>query len=324
MGDFLKNVLILFGGNSYEHEISCNSVNFIINNIDTNLFKFKVVGIDFDNNWYEIQNINNIDNKWMNKNSKLINNIIEYSKQFDIVFPMIHGFSGEDGKYASLFELFDIKYVGCDAYSSIICYDKLLTKLVLEKFGIPQVPYLIYNSNLNLKNMEYPVIVKPCKCGSSIGISIAHKKQELNKAIKNALKYDSNVLIEKFIKNKRELECSILEKGKKQIISDIGEIINQKQWYDYNSKYKDKTDTKISSIDESIKENIKKYSLAIFNILNCKDMGRIDWLYDVDNNKLYFNEINTIPGFTEISMYPKLLNSLNISNKEIITFLLNS
>ena len=260
----------------------------------------------------------------MNKNSKLINNIIEYSKQFDIVFPMIHGFSGEDGKYASLFELFDIKYVGCDAYSSIICYDKLLTKLVLEKFGIPQVPYLIYNSNLNLKNMEYPVIVKPCKCGSSIGISIAHKKQELNKAIKNALKYDSNVLIEKFIKNKRELECSILEKGKKQIISDIGEIINQKQWYDYNSKYKDKTDTKISSIDESIKENIKKYSLAIFNILNCKDMGRIDWLYDVDNNKLYFNEINTIPGFTEISMYPKLLNSLNISNKEIITFLLNS
>lgn len=324
MGDFLKNVLILFGGNSYEHEISCNSVNFIINNIDTNLFKFKVVGIDFDNNWYEIQNINNIDNKWMNKNSKLINNIIEYSKQFDIVFPMIHGFSGEDGKYANLFELFDIKYVGCDAYSSIICYDKLLTKLVLEKFGIPQVPYLIYNSNLNLKNIEYPVIVKPCKCGSSIGISIAHKKQELNKAIKNALKYDSNVLIEKFIKNKRELECSILEKGKKQIISDIGEIINQKQWYDYNSKYKDKTDTKISSIDESIKENIKKYSLAIFNILNCKDMGRIDWLYDVDNNKLYFNEINTIPGFTEISMYPKLLNSLNISNKEIITFLLNS
>ncbi len=324
MGDFLKNVLILFGGNSYEHEISCNSVNFIINNIDTNLFKFKVVGIDFDNNWYEIQNINNIDNKWMNKNSKLINNIIEYSKQFDIVFPMIHGFSGEDGKYASLFELFDIKYVGCDAYSSIICYDKLLTKLVLEKFGIPQVPYLIYNSNLNLKNIEYPVIVKPCKCGSSIGINIAHKKQELNKAIKNALKYDSNVLIEKFIKNKRELECSILEKGKKQIISDIGEIINQKQWYDYNSKYKDKTDTKISSIDESIKENIKKYSLAIFNILNCKDMSRIDWLYDVDNNKLYFNEINTIPGFTEISMYPKLLNSLNISNKEIITFLLNS
>ena len=324
MGDFLKNVLILFGGNSYEHEISCNSVNFIINNIDTNLFKFKVVGIDFDNNWYEIQNINNIDNKWMNKNSKLINNIIEYSKQFDIVFPMIHGFSGEDGKYASLFELFDIKYVGCDAYSSIICYDKLLTKLVLEKFGIPQVPYLIYNSNLNLKNIEYPVIVKPCKCGSSIGINIAHKKQELNKAIKNALKYDSNVLIEKFIKNKSELECSILEKGKKQIISDIGEIINQKQWYDYNSKYKDKTDTKISSIDESIKENIKKYSLAIFNILNCKDMSRIDWLYDVDNNKLYFNEINTIPGFTEISMYPKLLNSLNISNKEIITFLLNS
>lgn len=324
MGDFLKNVLILFGGNSYEHEISCNSVNFIINNIDTNLFKFKVVGIDFDNNWYEIQNINNIDNKWMNKTSKLINNIIEYSKQFDIVFPMIHGFSGEDGKYASLFELFDIKYVGCDAYSSIICYDKLLTKLVLEKFGIPQVPYLIYNSNLNFKNIEYPVIVKPCKCGSSIGINIAHKKQELNKAIKNALKYDSNVLIEKFIKNKRELECSILEKGKKQIISDIGEIINQKQWYDYNSKYKDKTDTKISSIDESIKENIKKYSLAIFNILNCKDMSRIDWLYDVDNNKLYFNEINTIPGFTEISMYPKLLNSLNISNKEIITFLLNS
>lgn len=319
----VKKVLILFGGNSYEHEISCKSVNFIIKNIDTSKFDYKLVGIDYNNEWYEIDNLREINKNWKNNNITKVDNIIEYCKEFDVVFPMIHGNTGEDGKLQSLFELYNIKYVGCNSYSSIICYDKLLTKIFLEKYSIPQVSYIIYNDNLNLENIEYPVIIKPCKCGSSIGINIANNKKELKKYLKIAKKYDSNILIEKYIKNNRELECAILEDKKKLIISDIGEIINNGNWYDYDAKYVNKIDTVISDIDENIKKDIKNYSKNIFNILGCNGLSRIDFLYDLDNKKLYFNEINTIPGFTEISMYPKLINNEGISFKEIITKLLN-
>lgn len=322
MGGKLKDVLILFGGNSFEHEISCMSVNFIINNIDTNKFNFRVVGIDYSNEWFEIEDTKNIDKNWKNNTTKKIENIIEYCKKFNIVFPIIHGSTGEDGKLQSLFELYNIKYVGCNSYSSIICYDKLLTKLFLEKYSIPQIPYIIYNKYINLKSIEYPVIIKPCKCGSSIGINVAHNKKQLKKYIKIAKKYDNNILIEKFIKNNRELECAILEDNKNLIISDIGEIITNGCWYDFNSKYINNKNTIISNIDENIQEQLKKYSENIFNILDCKDLSRIDFIYDLDTNKIYFNEINTMPGFTEISMYPKLINYCGIEFKDMITKLL--
>lgn len=313
------NVLILFGGNSFEHEISCKSVNFILNNIDTKKFNYKLVGIDYDNEWYEV-NETIIDKNWKRENK--IDNIIEYTKGFDVVLPMIHGNTVEDGKLQSLFELYNIKYVGCNSYSSLICYDKLLTKLILEKYDIPQAPYYIYNDNLNLEKIEYPVIIKPCKCGSSIGINIAHNKKELKKYLKIALKYDNNIIIEKFIKNNRELECAILEDKKKLIISDIGEIINNGKWYDFESKYINQNGTIISNIDSKIKREIQDYSKKIFKIMNCKNLSRIDFIYDLDNKKLYFNEINTIPGFTEISMFPKLISNTGINFKDIITKLL--
>ncbi|MBR6690311.1 MAG: D-alanine--D-alanine ligase [Bacilli bacterium] len=319
----MKNVLILFGGNSFEHVISCKSVNFIINNIDTNKFNYKLVGIDYDNEWYEVTNIDIIDENWFTKDLNKIVNIIEYAKKFDIVFPMIHGNTLEDGKLQSMFELYNIKYVGCDSYSSIICYDKLLTKLFLEKYSIPQVPYVIYNKNTNINNIEYPVIVKPCKCGSSLGINVAKNKKELKKYIKKALKYDSNIIIEKFIKNNRELECAILQDNKKLIVSDIGEIINNGSWYDFDAKYVNQNNTIISNIDKNLKEEIKNYSKNIFNIMKCKGLSRIDYIYDLDDKKLYFNEINTMPGFTEISMFPKLINNTGIEFKDIITKLLN-
>lgn len=323
MGDKLKKVLILFGGNSFEHEVSCNSVNFIIDNIDTNFFNYEIVGIDYDNAWYQVKKDEKITKEWKKSNLIKIDNVIQYTKKFDIVLPMIHGNTAEDGKLQSMFELFNIKYVGCDSYSSIICYDKLLTKLILEKYSIPQVPYIIYNDNLNLEIIEYPVVIKPCKCGSSLGINIAYNKKELKKYLKIAKKYDSNILIEKYIKNNRELECAILEDKKKLIISDVGEIINNGSWYDYNAKYISKFDTIISNIDENIKKDIMNYSKKIFNILKCRSLSRIDFLYDLDSKKIYFNEINTIPGFTEISMFPKLINNEGIEFKEIITKLLN-
>lgn len=319
----MKDVLILFGGNSFEHKISCKSVNFIIKNIDIKKFNYKVVGIDFNNEWYELKEVEGIDEDWKNNDVIKIDNIIEYTKKFDVVFPMIHGNTCEDGKLQSLFELYNIKYVGCNSYTSLICYDKLLTKLFLEKYSIPQIPYKIYDKNLNLNKIEYPVIIKPCKCGSSLGINVAYNKKELKKYIKNALKYDKSIIIEKFIKNNKELECAVLEDKKKLIISDVGEILNNGSWYDFDSKYVNQNDTIISNIDKNIKQEIKDYSKKIFNILGCNGLSRIDYLYDLDNKKLYFNEINTMPGFTEISMFPKLINNEGINFKDIITKLLS-
>ena len=318
----MKKVLVLFGGNSYEHEVSCKSVNFVTQNIDDTIFDYKLVGIDFDNAWYEINEKCVIDKNWKNNSVRKVNNIIEYIKNFDIVFPLIHGNTGEDGKLQSLFEMYGVKYVGCDSYSSLVCYDKLLTKLILEKYSIPITPYIVYNENINFKDIEYPVIVKPCKCGSSIGISVVNNKRELKKAIKLALKYDKNIILEKFIKNNRELECAILETNK-LIVSDIGEISNDGSWYDYDSKYNLKKETFISDIDSEIKKEIQTYSKKIFEILKCKDLSRVDFLYDVDNKKLYFNEINTIPGFTDISMYPKLIENSGINFKDLLLWLFN-
>ena len=319
----MKKVLILFGGNSYEHEISCLSANFIQKYIDNKWFDCKFVGIDLDNKWYEINSNNKINIHWKNNIVKEINNIIKYLKNFDIVFSIIHGNTCEDGKLQSLFELYNIKYVGCDPYSSLICYDKLLTKLVLEKHDIMQIPYNIYNDKLNIELLDYPVIVKPCKCGSSIGISVARNKRELNKAIKIAKKYDEKIIIEKYITNKRELECAILENNNNLIILDIGEIMNNNSFYDFNLKYKVNTKTCISNIDKNIKKQIKNTSTQIFKILGCKGLARIDFFFDLDNKKLYFNEINTVPGFTKNSMYPLLIKNCGINYKKLITILLS-
>lgn len=304
---------------SFEHDISLISVNFIINNIETD---YSLVGIDKDGTWYKVKK-NRIDENWKNNIIDKVDNIINYLKKFDIVLPIIHGNGFEDGKLQAIFEQFNIKYIGSNSYSSLVSYDKLLTKLVLEKYGVPQVPYYIYNKNLDFNNIEYPVIIKPAKCGSSIGISIANNKSELSKAIKLAHNYDNNILIEKYIKNSRELECAIIESKKKIIVSDIGEILKN-NWYSYDAKYKDKIDTVISDIDNNIKDEVKKYSKKIFEILECRNLSRVDFLYDLDNNKLYFNEINTMPGLTDISMFPKLLNSIGVTNKEIVKMLINN
>lgn len=317
----MKKLLILFGGNSVEHEISCMSVNFIIDNIDNKSFNFELVGIDLENNWYRVDKTKFVNKNWKINILNKIDNIINYLKKFDIVFPLIHGNTGEDGKLQSIFELYNIKYVGSNSYSSIICYDKLLTKLILEKYNIPQVPYTIYN-NENMKNIEFPVIIKPCKCGSSIGINIAKNKKDLLKAIKEAKKYDSNIVIEKYLDNKIELECAIIEKNNKLITSNIGQI-NNASFYDYSAKYSTKTNTSIANIDKKIINKIKYYSKKIFKTLQCKDLARIDFLYDLNSEKLYFNEINTIPGFTETSMYPTLINNLGISSKKMLNILMN-
>lgn len=305
----MKKVLLIYGGTSPEHEISCVSAKAIIENIDYEKYQLDCLKITKNN-------------VWLYKN-KPINNIINFLNQYDVVFPITHGVDGEDGKLQGMLDLFKIKYVGCNWKSSCICMDKQRTKEILQFYNVPQVPFQIYKKCERL-NIDYPVIIKPANGGSSLGIKIANNKRELKEAIKEANKYDNKIIIEKFI-NVKELECAIL-KDKKLIISEIGEIKSANNFYDFESKYKNKNSKTIipANINNGIKRKIKKYVEEIVKILEIKNFARIDFFYDIDNKQIYLNEINTIPGFTETSMYPKLIMNKGFTYKEIITSLIEN
>ena len=322
VGDNMKKVLILFGGNSEEHEISTKSVINVINNIDTHLFNIKIVGITKDNKWIECE-INDIINKTWYK-LKNINNIISYLKKFDIVLPIMHGKNVEDGKLEGLLDFFNIKYVGSKTEASVIGMDKYLSKIVFHSINIPQVPFVKWDNDLKeVIKLGFPLIVKPCNGGSSIGISKVFNKKELKKAIKLALKYDNNIIVEKFI-NAREFECAVLE-DKKIVISDVGEIKYNNSFYDYEDKYINKVKTVIpAKINDKLRKEIQEYSKKVFTTLGCKNMCRVDFLYDIIDNKIYLNEVNTIPGFTDISMYPMLMKNMGYSYKKLITTLIKN
>ena len=322
----MKKILILFGGDSHEHEISCKSAKTILENIDKTKFNVTPIGI-YKNNWYIFND--NLDlltqNKWLIGNITKINNIIEFIKTFDKIFPIIHGNNGETGDLSGLFNLFNIPYVSSNIKGHTIGYDKELTKIICSHHSIPQLPYITLYSNKKIKkiDIEFPVIIKPSSCGSSIGINIANNYKELNKHINTAFLYDNKVIIEKFIKAK-ELECAILENKNKLTISTVGEILPKNTFYDYESKYILDSNILIpANINKETIKEIQILSQKIFKILSLKDFSRIDFLYDYENNKIYFNEVNTIPGFTDISMYPKLFNYQGISTKELITKLLS-
>lgn len=321
----MKKVLVLFGGDSNEHLVSCKSAKSILENIDTTKFEVTSVGIKKD--WYIFNdNYSFLENgNWLDSNITKIDNIIEFIKKFDVVFPIIHGNTCEDGKIQGMLDLFNIKYVGCDSCSNILSYDKDLTKIILNHYNILQVNYITINKEYDIKEIikkiKFPMIVKPCKCGSSIGINKALNKKQLKKAINEALRYDNKIIIEEFIKA-RELEVAVME-DKKIIVSDVGEIITSCDFYDYNAKYNNSSSKTIISADipNDIKIKIQKLAKKIFVCLGCKGMARIDFFY---NDKIYLNEINTIPGFTSISMYPMLLTNKHFSYKDLITSIINN
>lgn len=320
----MKKILILFGGDSYEHAISCKSAKTILENIDSTKFDTTAVGIK-NRTWYLFDgDINQLLNDtWIKEDTKKIENIVEFLKQFDKVFPIIHGASGETGDLSGLFNLFGIPYVGSNILGHATGYNKEITKIICSHYNIPQVKYVALNTEEKIKNIDidFPVIVKPSECGSSLGINIANNKKELHKCIDLASKYSKVVIVEKYIKA-RELECAVLE-NKKVITSSVGEILSKNTFYDYEAKYVlDSTLQIPAKLDKEIIKQIQKYTKLIFKILSLKDLSRIDFLYDEENKQIYFNEVNTIPGFTDISMYPLLFNQEGISTKKLISILL--
>lgn len=321
----MKKVLVLFGGDSFEHEVSCKSAKTILENIDRKKFDVTAVGI-YKTNWYIFNDKLELllNNTWLKGNITKVDNIIEFIKTFDKIFPIIHGNGGENGALSGLFNLFDIPYVGADILGHAAGYDKEITKVICTHYNIPQVPYITVHNTKNIKeiDIEFPVIVKPASCGSSIGINIANNIKELNQHIKEASKYDNKVIIEKFIKA-RELECAVLE-DKTIKVSPVGEIKSKHTFYDYESKYILDSDLIIpAKLDKKLVKEIQEYSKKIFEVLSLRDLSRIDFLYDIENKQIYFNEVNTYPGFTNISMYPMLFKEDGISIKDLITKLLS-
>lgn len=325
----MKKVLLIFGGNSQEHYISCKSAKAILENIDISKFIITSVGISKDNRWFifddKLEYLE--DGTWLEYcQHKEINNIIEFIKDFDIVFPIIHGTNGEDGKIQGMLELFHIKYVGCGTLASAIGMDKDMTKRVFNSINIPQVPSVSVDKNFNcdsiLKKLRFPLIIKPANGGSSIGISVAHNIEELSNNINYALKFDQKVIVENFIKG-RELECSVIEDCNNLYVSTIGEILPCNDFYDYEAKYKLDSKTIIpATLEIEIANKIKEIALQSFKVINARGMARIDFFL-VDNN-IYLNEINTLPGFTTISMYPKLLTHDKYRYKDIISILIEN
>lgn len=307
----MEKITVIYGGKSFEHDISIRSYKSFVENINKK-YQLSTIYVDKDGLWYE--------------NNKLMNNIVDFLKEQDVIFSLIHGNIGEDGKLQGLFETFDIKYVGSNTISSALAMDKAFCKIILDKYNIKQVPYVILNKKTKIKEitskLNYPVIVKPANGGSSIGISIANNARELVKALSNAFKYDKKVVVEKFVKA-RELEVGVIENNG-IICSSIGEIKSQ-GFYDFDSKYIKDTEVIVNAdLKKETKLKIKEYAREIFKILECSGFARVDFLYDEINEELYFNEINTIPGFTDISMFPKLFINDGYSYSEIIDILIKN
>lgn len=322
---------IIYGGLSTEHEVSINSAKSIIDNIDKDKYEIYKIYIDKKGNWYKE------DNK--------IDNVFDYLRNLDVIFPVLHGLYGEDGTIEGLFELLGVPYVGCNVLSSSICMDKIYTKMILDKIGIDTAKYIyvkkvkdkyIYINNtfdekeLSLEeisllvedSLSFPVFVKPSRSGSSIGINKAHNKEELIKYIKYASGFDSKILIEENIIG-RELECAILGNALVEA-SPIGEILPKGEFYSYNAKYIDDSETLIpNDIDKIVCDKIRSIAVRAYKALDCRGLSRVDFFLEKDTNRIILNEINTMPGFTTISMYPKLWESIGISYKELLDKLIN-
>ncbi|KOA18382.1 D-alanine--D-alanine ligase [Clostridium homopropionicum DSM 5847] len=332
-----KKVAILFGGQSTEHEVSRVSASSVLRNIDSSKYDVYPIGITKDGKWFEYTgSIENIENGDWEKDEFYKNpngQEILFNREVDVVFPVLHGLYGEDGTVQGLCKLLGLPCVGPGVMSSAVCMDKVYTKYVLENFEIKQAEYVVVNAFEYSKEKEkliekiekelnYDVFIKPSNSGSSVGISKAHNRKELEQGLENALKYDRKILVEKAI-NAREVEVAVL--GNDEPMAAIpGEIIPANEFYDYEAKYSN-AESKLlipANLSEEKLEFIKNEAIKIYKILDCAGLSRVDFLIDKDTKEVYLNEINTIPGFTKISMYPKMWQASGKGYSELISELI--
>ncbi len=337
-----EKIGVIFGGMSTENEVSVASGNSILRNLSQTKYEIYPIYIGKDGTWYEAEKPQQ-DQPFGNqaKTKEKIQNPIQYLNQLDILFPVLHGLYGEDGTIQGLFELLKKPYVGCKVLASSIGMDKAYTKIIFEKAGLKQAKYeyirkykenYIYVDNqfkeqiLSLEqivqkateNLKFPMFLKPSNSGSSVGINKANNKEELKEYIKYAAQFDNKILIEEGIQGK-EVECAVL--GNEEVIaSTVGEVKAAAEFYSYEAKYQnEQSKTQIpADIEENLKNKIRKQAIKAFKAIDGKGLARVDFFIENVSNEIYINEINTLPGFTHISMYPKLWEASGITYQELL------
>ncbi len=338
----MKTVAIITGGKSPEHEIAIISSRNIYNAIDTNSFEIKVIGISKKGEWFYLPerslfedaieiggNTQHIPLALLPFNTKPIRYAKDHEKVLDVdlFFPITHGVYGEDGSLQGILEHLHKPYVGPGVLGSAVGMDKDITKTLLKQCGIQVTPWFTYfkGDEINFDELEklgYPLFVKPANMGSGVGVEKADNREELNNAIANAFKFDIKLLIEKGIKG-REVETAVMGNLKPKV-TGVGEIIVSSGFYTYENKYVN-NETKVvipaENLSETTIKTITQTALKAYRALQLEGLSRVDFFY-VNDSEFYLNEVNTLPGFTNISMYPKLWEASGVSYSDLITHLI--
>ena len=324
---------VIFGGTSTEHDVSVVSGKAVLEHLNKDRYEIYPIYINKDGEWFKHNEIK-------------IDNICEYLKNLDVVFPVLHGLGGEDGTIQGMLELLDIPYVGSKVLGSSICMDKVYAKIIFEKANINQAEYVYirkYEDNYIFidkdfseeiydiyeliqkitEKIEFPMFIKPSNSGSSVGINKANNIEELKNAIEHAGLFDKKILIEEGIKA-REIECAVLgnEEPKASI---LGEIIAGDSFYSYDAKYNNEESKTIvpAKMPETLSNKVREIAIKAYKATDCKGFARVDFFVNTDTEEIYINEINTIPGFTEISMFPKLWEATGISYEQLLDRLID-
>jgi len=344
------SVCILFGGMSPEHEVSLRSAESVLNNIDKSKYNVFPVGITKEGDWilfggkdYSMlpsgEWLHHPENRRAAISPVRGQGLLNFEgdcvvrERIDVVFPVLHGENGEDGAMQGLLKLAGIPYVGPHVAASAVAMDKTLTKLVADQAQVPQAAWQLVRRNdlgnrmtatveLLESRFRYPMFVKPAGTGSSVGVSKAADRDALQKALDAAAAFDDKVLVEEFIHG-REIEVAVMGNGN-PVASICGEIDSGAEFYDYEAKYV--TDTSVAyvpaRIPEDIQEQVREAAVKVYKAIGCKGLSRVDFFVTYEGNRVVFNEINTLPGFTSISMYPKLFAASGIPYPELIDSLL--
>lgn len=342
-----KNVVVIFGGDSSEHDISCMSAATVIQNMDPEKYNIILVGITKQGEWLLVDRLKDIeDGSWREGEVKafispdtttrslviLAEGTYKLQK-VDVIFPVLHGMNGEDGTIQGLFELSKIPYVGCGVLASAVSMDKVYTKIIVDHLGIDQAKFvhvretdfdhLDETMNRVEKEIPYPVFVKPSCAGSSKGVSKAENREELEAALYEAIKHDRNILVEETIIG-REVECAVLGDRKEVKSTCVGEILAAADFYDFDAKYNNQESKTVidPKMPEEAKAKIQEDAREIFKAVDGFGLSRVDFFLE-ESGRVVFNEINTLPGFTSISMYPMLWKACGLDTPELIDTLID-
>ena len=344
-----RNIGVIFGGTSSEHEVSCMSVCNVASQIDTDVWNVLLIGITKTGHWVLADSIDSIrDGSWTKseftaeispdaeKKCVIVtgpdDTVVDVT--LDAAFPVLHGKYGEDGTVQGLLELAGIPYVGCGILTSAVCMDKFYTKIIVDSIGIRQADYVGVHA-YELKDLDkvaehvevqlsYPVFIKPSQAGSSCGVSRAKNRDELKEGLLKAAEVDSKILVEELIRG-REIECAVFGGGDGEIFaSGVGEILAAAEFYDYDAKYNNPDSQTVVDPDlpEDVVETIRHDAQAIFRAVDGTGLSRVDFFVS-EEGEVIFNEINTMPGFTAISMYPMLMEARGVSKKQLVANLID-